>query len=213
MSVHFIAGRGYDSNIYLVDGEDPLIVDTGTGANTEAILHRLAELTDPGRIERIVLTHRHFDHVGGAHSLRKELSAEVYIHEKDADPVRSGDGWETQSQVFGVEMEPLDVVILREGDILSSGEHTFRVIHTPGHSAGSIALYEEATGALISGDTVFVGGVGRWDLPSGDYGELVDSLGRLLELRPRDLYPGHGPCEEGNAEDRIREALRHLGES
>lgn len=213
MSVHYLAGRGYDSNIYLVDGDDPFLVDTGTGANNDEVLRRLKSIVKLERIGRIVLTHRHFDHIGGSSYLRNDTSAQIYIHELDAGPVMSGDGWETQSQMFGVRMEPLDVEVIREKDIFSSGDQEFRVIHTPGHSVGSIALFDSVTGSLISGDTVFVGGVGRWDLPSGSYGDLVDSLGRLLELEPKNLYPGHGPCEEGDARGQILGALRYLGES
>jgi len=110
-------------------------------------------------------------------------------------------------------MQPVEVTSLKNGEVFSTGEHELRVLHTPGHSAGSICLYEEASGALISGDTVFVGGVGRWDLPSGDYNTLVRSVKTLYELAPASIYPGHGPCGIGSGKEQIAEALSYLGES
>ncbi|MFP4169842.1 MAG: MBL fold metallo-hydrolase [Methanomassiliicoccales archaeon] len=213
MSVHYIAGKGFDSNVYLVDGEDPFLVDTGTGRNHRFVLESLEKITDPGRIDRIVLTHRHYDHVGGAGGLRDELGATLHIHEVDAAPLREGDSEQTRSVSFGERMPSLEVESFQEGEVFSSGERTFRVLHTPGHSAGSVVLFDGSDGSLISGDTVFAGGVGRWDLPSGDYGELVHSLRKLRELDATDLYPGHGPCARGEARAHVQGALRCLGES
>ena len=114
--------------------------------------------------------------------------------------------------MFGREMEAVPVEPLAEGEVISSGRRDYAVVHTPGHTMGSLALFCEEDGALISGDTVFVGGVGRWDLPTGDMYELMGSIRRLLELEPTDLYPGHGPCGMGDARHHLRDALRCLGE-
>jgi hydroxyacylglutathione hydrolase len=213
MTIHYLSGKGLDSNIFMVDGRRPFLVDAGTGQNTDSILHSLGEVMDMDSLDRIILTHRHYDHVGGAAELRRRLGAMVYIHELDAQPVRMGDDWGTQSKMFGFAMEPVEVETLQEGAIVSTGDRDFEVLHTPGHSAGSIALFCERDGSLIAGDTVFVGGVGRWDLPSGDYPQLVNSLRRLAGLKAVDLYPGHGPCGLNDAQRHIRDALRCLGES
>jgi len=213
MTIHYLPGRGADSNIYIVDGERPFLVDTGTGHNIERTIRRIAEVVDIGRIDRIFLTHKHFDHAGGAAELKRRTGATVYIHELDSQPVMEGDDWSTQAVMFGMRMEPVKVETIQEGELISSGECDFRVIHTPGHSAGSVALFSEEDAALIAGDTVFVGGVGRWDLPGGDYHQLVKSLHKLEGLEVRALYPGHGPCEVNEAWRHIRNALRCLGES
>lgn len=213
MNVHHLPGRGFDSNIFLVTGEDPFLIDTGTGSNTQSVLDWIEELMDIKNIGRIILTHRHYDHVGGAAKLARALGATVLIHELDADPIANGDSWGTQASMFGEAMEAVEVESLNEGDIISTGDRDFLILHTPGHSVGSLSLFCEGDGTLISGDTVFVGGVGRWDLPTGNFEDLIGSLRRLGGLEVADLYPGHGPCAKGNALWHLRDALGCLGES
>ncbi|MEM3059075.1 MAG: MBL fold metallo-hydrolase [Methanomassiliicoccales archaeon] len=212
MTVHCLPGVGLDSNIYVVTGSDPFLVDTGTGVHTKSILGQISEIVPPSRIDRIILTHRHFDHVGGARFLMRSLDAEVYIHELDAPPLVQGDGWATLAKFGGIRMEPVEVHPLSEGCVFSTGDHEFVVYHTPGHSEGSIVLIDKITGALICGDLLFVGGVGRWDLPSGSYDDLVRSLRRLLLFEITDLYPGHGPYSLKDARMQVLRALDSLGE-
>jgi glyoxylase-like metal-dependent hydrolase (beta-lactamase superfamily II) len=140
------------------------------------------------------------------------MGAKVFIHEKDAGPIRNGDGWGTLSKMFGENSEAIEVETIAEGDHFSSGEHDFEVIYTPGHTIGSICLYEKKSGILISGDTVFVGGVGRWDLPTGDFDSLVTSIRKLFAFGPESIYPGHGPHAIGNGKQRIMEDLNGIGE-
>jgi len=204
---------GFDSNMFLVTGEDPIIVDTGTGMGIARVMRELSGFENLNAVKRILLTHGHLDHVGGAAELKKRLSAEVSIHELDAPMIRDSDAWERQLRMFGMEAEPTDVGTFAGGDVFSTGEHDFEVIHTPGHTAGSVSLFDRSTGTLISGDTVFVGGVGRWDLPTGNYRDLVKSVKRLMELDAVDLYPGHGPCAHGDARERIAGAFRYLGDA
>ncbi len=212
MSIHHLPGVGFDSNIFLVNGDEPFLVDTGTGSNNGAVLDWIGEMIETERIEHIILTHRHYDHVGGAAGLSSALGADVLMHELDAPPVKSGDAWGTQAIMFGRDMEAVEVKTLKEGDRIPCGNGDFEVLHTPGHTIGSIALYCREEGALISGDTVFVGGVGRWDLPTGNRSELGRSLRKLLELDMDDLYPGHGPCGKGNARRHLTDALGCSGE-
>ncbi|MGD0057685.1 MAG: MBL fold metallo-hydrolase [Methanomassiliicoccales archaeon] len=204
---------GFDSNIFLVTGENPIIVDTGSGSSISHVLRGLSDFESLDAVKRILLTHGHLDHVGGAAALVKRLFAEVQIHELDARMIRDSDTWEDQLRMFGVEAEPADVGTLAGGDVFSTGEHDFKVIHTPGHTAGSVSLFDSSSGTLISGDTVFAGGVGRWDLPTGNYRDLVKSVKKLMELDAVDLYPGHGPCAYGDAKERIAGALRYLGDA
>jgi len=213
MTIHYLPGRGFDSNLYVIDGRDPILIDTGTRPYAEAVLRRLSEIVDLRKLRRIVLTHMHYDHVGGASYLKQKLSAQVFIHELDADPVRKGDRWATFSNGFGEKMDALDVSSVHQGEKFSTGEHELKVLHTPGHTQGSICLLETSSGELISGDTVFVGGVGRWDLPGGDYDKLIGSIRTLYALAPTSIYPGHGPCGIGNGKEQIAEALSCLGES
>jgi hydroxyacylglutathione hydrolase len=211
MTIRFLPGRGYDSNLYIIEGRDPILVDAGTGDHVQNVLKELGQLDE--KVRTIVLTHRHYDHVGGANVLMKSLGAKVFIHESDAEVVGNGDRWGTMSAMFNKGIDAIDVTPVKAGHMFSTGDHTFKVLHTPGHSSGSICLYDESTKDLISGDTVFVGGVGRWDLPSGDFDELVRSVQALKRMDVRSIYPGHGPCGLGNGNEQIAEALSYLGES
>ncbi|MBI0583549.1 MAG: MBL fold metallo-hydrolase [Methanomassiliicoccus sp.] len=212
MAVHMLAGAGYDCNVYIITGDRPIVVDAGTGERHARTLERIGKVVGDGPVQAIVLTHRHYDHVGGAAALSKALGAPVFAHEADAVPVREGSAKGTEALMFGQRMNGIEVQNLKGNEVFSTGDHELRVMHTPGHSAGGISLYDQEHGILISGDTVFAGGVGRWDLATGNLKELTASVRSLLALGPRDLYPGHGPCALGDATDQIRDAMRYLEE-
>lgn len=212
MSVHCLPGTGIDCNVFLIDGTDPILVDTGTGENLESMLRKVSKRVPLRSIRRVVLTHCHFDHVGGADELVRRLDAELMAHAEDAEVLRKGDGQQTLSLMFGVPGCKLDVATLDEGTRLSTGTHEFQVLHTPGHTSGSICIFEESTGILISGDTVFAEGVGRWDFPSGDLEALRSSVTRLGRLNVKDVFPGHGPSVLGDGKRTIEEAIGYLGE-
>jgi hydroxyacylglutathione hydrolase len=212
MPVLSIAGMGPDSNVFLITGDDPFVVDTGTGSNHDRIMTKL-RLLSPGRQpNRIILTHRHYDHVGGAARLAKELGAEVYIHELDANVVENADLHGTAAHFFTSKMDPVKANHLKGGEVFETGDHRFEVVHTPGHTAGGICLFDRGSGDLISGDTVFVGGVGRWDLESGNRKALAASVKNLISLNPKAIYPGHGESAGSEAATVVKEALTYLGE-
>ncbi len=177
-SLYFIRGRRFDSNSILVLSDIPFLVDTGTG-------FRFAELAaDLKRIghwpEAVVNTHCHFDHVGGNHY----FDAPAYIHENDLPHLRDADEFTLASE-FQATLSPSSPLPLPQEF------HGWRVIHTPGHTQGSVCLYNGDI--LISGDTLFAGGYGRTDLPGGDGAQMGYSLKRLAELDYSTLLPGHGP--------------------
>jgi glyoxylase-like metal-dependent hydrolase (beta-lactamase superfamily II) len=203
----------FDSNIYLLTGDDPILVDAGTGMHHQDIMKWLSYTVKQNKVRRILLTHRHYDHTGGAAALAKELGAEVLVHSEDARAVRDGDARQTLASMFGVAGQPVPVTELKGGEVLSTGTSDFEVIFTPGHTAGGICLWEKEKKILISGDTVFVGGVGRWDLPSGNFEQLVGSVKKLISLAPQEIYPGHGDFCQSKAQETILEALNYLGES
>jgi hydroxyacylglutathione hydrolase len=212
MAVHMLPGAGYDCNIFIVTGNHPVVVDAGTGERHARTVERITKVVGDRRVQAIVLTHRHFDHVGGAAALSVALDAPVYAHEEDAGPLQQGSAKGTEAIMFSQRMDKVDVRPLKGGETFSTGEHDLRVVHTPGHTTGGISLYDKEKRILISGDTVFAGGVGRWDLATGDREELVVSIRSLLALAPVDLYPGHGPAAIGDASQQIEGALRILGE-
>jgi len=143
----------------------------------------------------IVNTHGHADHIKDDAKFRLP----VYIHKDDADCLR--DTERNISALFSAGLV-LDVkpVLLKDGDIVRAGEISFEVIHTPGHSPGSISLM--SGGVLFTGDTLFNSGYGRTDFPGGDEEKLLASIRNRLLVLPDEtiIYPGHGPSSTIGAE-------------
>ena len=195
-----------ETNCYLVlseDSGDCLIVDPA--AEPEKILTALKTLnrnsTKP-KVSGIVNTHGHPDHTGANMQIKKEFSCPIYVHQLDGPLLvstaqsisASPDGPLLVSPAQNHPASPADVLV-KEGDILPNN---LRVIHTPGHTPGSICLV--GNNFVLSGDTLFCGSVGRWDLPGGDERTLMRSLKKLTKLPAHFIfYPGHGPsCTIGN---------------
>ena len=211
MKVRYIPGVGYDSNVYLLGDEDPIVVDTGTGAYADTVLEEISKSVPLRSIGRIVLTHSHYDHIGGAAEFQRATGSRIYVHEDEAGPIFRGDYSFTLSGMSGANLGKLDIEPLRAGQRLKSGSSELEVIHTPGHSPGSIVLVDRKGGSAAVGDTVFCdGGVGRWDLPGGDLKELQSSLKIVSNLGLKNMYPGHGPYAEGDAPEHLRLASGYL---
>ncbi len=142
-------------------------------------------------IEYIIATHGHPDHVCGNRMLQESTGASIVMHESDAQYFEQP---ETKSyfSMLGLEASPPTDIAVKEGDFITIGEEKLEVIHTPGHTPGGMCLYNAPD--LITGDTLFVGGIGRTDFPGGSYKELIDSLKTKLIALPDDtiVWPGHG---------------------
>lgn len=169
---------------------EALVVDPGD--NIPEILSRLQKhgLT----LRQIVITHAHIDHVGGAALLRKATGAPVFLNQKDLGLLGM---MEIQAGWLGVptpEVAPPDA---SADDGLSIGLATLpaEVLHTPGHTPGSICLHFPAQHLLLAGDTLFAGSIGRTDLPGGDGRQILRSLRERLVVLPdaTRVLPGHGP--------------------
>ncbi len=211
MKVHYIMGMGFDANIFFIEAEKPILIDAGTGSNTSGAVKTIEEHIDPEKIDSIILTHRHIDHVGGAEELSKICDAQLYASVDESVPLIEGDSATTGSAMFNIPLNQLDVSVLNYGDSFDLGDEELKILHTPGHTVGSISLFHEKTGSLFSGDTVFTnGGVGRWDFETGSYQQLLASIEMLKDLKPKNLYPGHGPYAEGDATEHIETSLKFL---
>ncbi len=144
-------------------------------------------------VKQIAITHAHIDHIGGAQKLRALTGAPVYMHEADsflADRLDMQAGW------LGIETpeNPGIDTPAREGDVLKAGSIEATVLHTPGHTPGSISLFLPHEKKLIAGDTLFLGSVGRTDLPGGDPDAIKKSIRGKLYTLPEDtvVIAGHG---------------------
>jgi len=201
----------FDSNMYLLSGNRTILIDAGTGFQSDEIIPSLKRMLNGRRLDIMILTHRHYDHVGGADRIIKEFRPEVYAGRMDAEPLRNGDVSSTLGDRFGGKLDRMDVTDLDDGDVMDISEHRLRVIETPGHTIGSISLYDEVTGSLFTGDTVFVGGIGRYDLPTASVDKLMDSLRKLSRLNINGFYPGHGPYVPEGGNEHVINGLRMLG--
>jgi len=177
-----------------------LVADSATG---EAMVldpggenARVRALVEPGdlRIGSVVATHGHVDHIAGAEELTRELEVPFRIHAGD-DPFVRALPSQAAGLGFGLIRSPTVASPLVDGDTVRVGGHEARVIHTPGHSPGSVCLWFSADRVLFTGDTLFRGSVGRTDLPGGDPGSLVRSIRERLFPLGDDVrfFPGHGP--------------------
>ncbi len=182
------------TNCYLVKtGEDRgVVIDPADEA--DKILLKAQEMGI--EIKKILLTHGHFDHTGAAAEIKEKTSAPIYIHEKDECMLSDGN---KALAYFCPEIPFVQKkadVLLKDGDTITDGEVTFKVMHTPGHSAGSVCFIVESiteTNIMFAGDTIFKDSIGRSDGYSGDYIVQRATLEKLKNLtEDYIIYSGHG---------------------
>ena len=195
LKVHTLPLGSYQTNCYIIHEEAAktcCVIDPGY--SPEIILDKLDELNLT--VEAVLLTHGHFDHVGGVRELAAETGCPVYLHEAELSmPPQMTAGPLFYTNTYG------------EGDFVEAAGLSFKVLHTPGHTPGSICLLCE--NAMFSGDTLFWGSCGRTDLPGGSWATIRKSLLRLADLSgDYDVYPGHGDATTLSFERKMNPYMR-----
>ena len=183
MKVKMLQVGPIGTNCYiLIDDKTNKAAVIDPGGNADDILEALR--ADGLEVEYILLTHGHYDHTTGVPQLHAALpQAKIYIHQADAN----GAG----STLFPLAGQVDELLLYDEGDTLALGGLTIQVLHTPGHSKGSVVL--KVGDVLFCGDTLFAGSCGRTDLPGGNEAALKDSLHRLRDIKQEyRVFPGHG---------------------
>ena len=178
------------TNCYIIGDEASgvgAVIDPGGEAD-----HILEEVETLGlQIAYVIDTHAHFDHILGNSEVLSATGAKLALHRADA-PLLAQGGGASMFGLFGIS-SPQPDLFLEDGEMIELGGVKLRVIHTPGHTPGGISLHETSSGVLFCGDSLFCAGVGRTDLPGGDYDTLMRSLQKLLALPDETVvYPGHG---------------------
>lgn len=192
-----IRGSGLTSNVYLILGDRPGLVDTGSGPpdNPLKLMIRKAG-ANPESIRSVIITHNHPDHTGGLSELTG-MQVQVFTHPSA-----------TANIPRGFEIKPV-----MDNETVNIGHLTFKILHTAGHTSDGICLYNHPYQILFSGDIVFPrGSFGRTDLPGGDSSKLLVSIKRLKNLQVRHLLPGHENLVIGNGNRHLRASLEAASE-
>jgi len=188
--IHPLVVGQLQTNCYVITSRsEGIIVDPGD--EPERILRFIKDID--ATPTRIVATHTHFDHVLSVDGIRKATKAPFLIHRDDLPMLESMQSRVRQIMGFEVPAPPKVDGYLKDGDVVRVGDETIRVLHTPGHSPGSISLVGD--GYVLTGDALFNQSIGRTDLPGGDLETLIHSIReRLFKLDDDTIvYPGHGP--------------------
>lgn len=180
------------TNCYIAGCEktkEGVVIDPGDEADRILAVVKELGLT----IKYILNTHAHFDHVMANKALVEATGAPLALHPLDLPLLRQNGG----AAFFGLEVPPSPDpdMELAEGDTISFGEHTLAVLFTPGHTPGHVSFYEAQAGIIFDGDVLFASGIGRTDLPGGDYETLMASISEKLMVLPDEtvVCSGHGP--------------------
>ncbi len=194
------------ANCYILADEttrEAVVIDPG--GDTPVIVKAL-EARDLKPVA-VLATHGHFDHVEGLAGMKRATQAPIYVHQGDLPLIQGMTG---QGLLFGVRVEaaPPPDQFVSEGQEIPFGELSLKVIHTPGHSPGSVSYLVDD--AVFVGDLLFAGSIGRTDLQGGDYNTLIRSVREKIFTLPEDtvVYPGHGPATRVGTEKRSNPFFR-----
>ncbi len=213
MTIKSFTAAPFQENTYVChDGGSAALIDPGVSNDTQrqAIIDHISE--HDLRVEHLLLTHAHIDHILSCTFFAEHFGGAFKMHEADVPLLENA---QEQGRLFNVPIEqpPPPGELLEEGDSVSLGTARWQVLHTPGHSPGSICFYDRAHQFVISGDTVFQGSIGRTDLWQASSEQLLRAIREKLLVLDDDtvLYPGHGPQTTVGRERRSNPFLQEAG--
>ena len=181
MDVKVFCCRGFENCYGLTIGDETAVIDLGS------LTPEVAEFASGANITKILLTHRHYDHILGVAELKELTGAEVYISALDECGLYNPEDCLRRGRLIPTRAD----VLLNDGDEINIGDEIIRVIATPGHTVGSVCF--AAGDYLFTGDTLFNANIGRCDLPTGNLQQMEESLKKLAGLdKDYIVYPGHG---------------------
>ena len=193
--IYKLNGIGYDSNTYLIIGKKNILIDPGTPNTFNLLKDEIKSIAKD--IDYIINTHCHYDHAGSDYLYEEYFNAPVIIHDSEVEDLKNNTNT-TVSALFNRELTPPKEIMPISEILEELKKYDMEVIETPGHTKGSISLIYKDN--LITGDTLFAYGVGRWDFPTGSLIDLRSSVSKLeriaYERNIINILPGHG--EKGN---------------
>ena len=213
MTVRPFVVSPFAENCYVChDAGEAVLIDPGTATSAERDAVQDYITRNGLTVRHLLLTHAHIDHILGCAHFARAFGMQWKLHEADLPLLDSA---ELQARMFGVELErpPAPDTSLEEGGTIRFGNATWEILHTPGHSPGSVSFYDRANGFVIGGDVLFQGSIGRTDLWGGSMPTLLNAIQAKLMPLPDDtvVYSGHGPETTIGAERKTNPFLADTG--
>jgi len=185
MNLKAFFSAGVSSNCYLLESGKTALIDAGL---SDSILKEITKL------DYLILTHCHFDHIGMAKKIQEKTGCQILMSKAEVEFFEAQKEDASAAKYFDFDVDIAFKINkkLKTEDVVSLGNTELKTILTPGHTPGSMCLYDPESKSLFSGDTVFAQGYGRYDLLGGDRNALQDSISRLAKSDVSAIYPGHG---------------------